>query len=392
MIHKVIAACIDATNRIQKCISCRVFTITIIYLLFSTIPCRGQTNPRFNVDLHLDYSALERSIQLLDDEPVGTQSLAELRGNRIAASTTGFIANRDSLTYLLRDYFDSLKFHQIIKDDIFHLEAARNNIAAIKDLYHEMERSNFNRKVVATVEQIFPEDGDVSILIPVYIVALGHENVDAFVRRIVWHGDIPEFVGEHEGELTIVINLIHAVRYGTNLQERYLSLLGVVAHEVFHAAFGDYKDHSPFWRNYYETHRRPFDELIDLTQNEGIAYYLSIDQRGHGYVPRDWYQRARSIFSTFDNNARELLSPTITRNRASELIRSANLSGFEGSYGAQCGMFIAREIDLRLGRLALIETISAGPGDMLQKYASLTKSDNSLPQISPFILQALDSK
>lgn len=361
-----------------------------VYLVFFAALSAAQTNPHFNVELQIDYSSLDRSIQLFGDKPVGTQFLAGLRGNVIAASTTGFIANRDSIASLLTNYLDSLKYHQIIKDDIYNLESARENLSAIKELYHEMERSNFSRKVTATVEQIFPQDGEVSILIPVYVVALGHENVDAFVRRIVWHGDIPEFVGENQGQLTIVINLAHAVRYGTTIQERYLSLLGVVAHEVFHAAFGDYKDHSPFWKQYYETHRHPFDELIDLTQNEGIAYYLSIDQRGHGYVPRDWYQRARDFFSIFNRNAHELLSPTVTRERASELIRSANLSGYEGSYGAQCGMFIAREIDLRLGRLALIETISAGPIDMLQKYVTLTKTDNSLPQISPFIIQSLD--
>ena len=364
---------------------------TAFYFLLTGIS-PAQTNPHFNVDLHLDYTAVEQTMKLMGDEPVSTQYLAGLRGNRVAASTTKLIADRDSVVGLLQDYFDSLKYHQIIKDDIYHLEDARRDLAAMKELYLEMERTNFNRRVVATVEQIFPQDVDVSILIPVYVVALGHDNVDAFVRRIVWHGDTPEFVGEREGELTIVINLSHAVHYGSTLQQRYLSLLGVVAHEVFHAAFGNYKDHSPFWQRYYDTHRRPIDALMDITQNEGIAYYLSIDQRGHGWVPSDWYDRARDIFAIFNRNGRELLSPSVTSQRAGELIRSANLSGFEGSYGAQCGMFMAREIDLRLGRQALIGTISAGPGDMLQKYDSLARTDNTLPPIAVEILQALDLK
>jgi len=360
----------------------------IFWIIVFVTTSSAQTNPHFNADLHLDYRSLDQTLRLLNDEPASTGLLAQLRGNRIAAATTGLIANRDSAAILLRDYLDSLKYHQIIQDDIYHLEDARHDVAAISELYREMERTNFNRKVIATVEQIFPQDADVSILIPVYVVSIGHENVDAFVRRIVWHDDTPEFVGDNEGELTIVINLAHAVHYGTNLRDRYLSLLGVVAHEVFHAAFGNYKDHSAFWKQYYDTHHRPIDALIDLTQNEGIAYYLSIDQRGHGYVPRDWYPHARDLFRIFNRNAQELMSPAITHERADELIHTANLSGFEGSYGAQCGMFIAREIDLRLGRAALIETISTGPGDMLQKYDSLAKTDNSLPQISPDILQS----
>ncbi len=364
-----------------------LFILSIILAPLS----RSQTNPHFNANLHLDYSSLEQTLQLLNDEPVSTGSLSALRGNRIAAFTTGFIADQDSAAYRLRDYLDSLKYHQIIQDDIYHLEDARRNAAAIAELYTEMERTNFSRKVTATVEQIFPQDADVSILIPVYVVAIGHENVDAFVRRIIWHDDTPEFVGEHQGELTIVVNLAHAVRYGSTLQERYLSLLGVVAHEVFHAAFGDYKDRSPSWQQYYRTHRTPFFELIDLTQNEGIAYYLSIDQQGQGRVPRDWYQHAKEIFSVYNQNATELLSTRLTAARASKLIRDANLSGFEGSYGAQCGMFIAREIDLRLGRAALIETIALGPIDMLTKYISLSETDNSLPQFASPIKIALST-
>src|SRR6202008_3534100 len=102
----------------------------------------------------------------------------------------------------------------------------------INDLLGEIKKRNFNRRVVATVEQIFPQDANVSVTIPLYVVAVGHENVDAFVRRIIWHGDEPQFVGENEGELTIVINLGQSVAYGQSLDDRFISLLGVVAHEV----------------------------------------------------------------------------------------------------------------------------------------------------------------
>ncbi|HUN66119.1 MAG TPA: DUF5700 domain-containing putative Zn-dependent protease [Bacteroidota bacterium] len=361
----------------------------LILLLFSN--GTGQTNPSFSIELRPDYRAAEQSLLLFEDNPVGSGSLAALRGNRIAASTTGLIANSDSVTMLLRDDLDSAKYHRILRNDIYHLEEARANAAQIRALLTELERSYFTRKVEATVEQIFPQDARVSLTIPMYAVALGHENVDAYVRSIRWHGDVPEFTGEGEGELTIVINLAHAVRYGDSTRERYLTLLGVVAHEVFHAAFSDYKKHSSFWQDYRSEHHAPIDELFDLTQNEGIAYYLSIDQRGHGYVPRDWYTRARETFAQFNRNGSELLSPRISRERAVSLIRSANLSGSHDSYGAMCGMFIAREIDLRMGRADLIRTIAAGPIDMLRKYLSLAASDNNLPSFSPPIEQYIRS-
>jgi hypothetical protein len=378
-------------NRPYLCRSWRkiLFIFFAFLLLFSSV--RGQSSSNFNIELRPDYRAVEQTIALFEDKPVGAGALASLRGNQIAASTTGLIANSDSVTFLLRDYLDSVKYHRILKNDIFHLEEARANVGQIKALLAEMQKNYFGRKVVATVEQIFPPDAEVSLTIPLYAVALGHENVDAYVRSVRWHGDVPVFTGDGDGELTVVINLAHAVQYGQSLEERYLTLLGVVAHEVFHAAFSNFKDHSRFWRDYRASHRQPIDDLFDLTQNEGIAYYLSIDQRGHGYVPRDWTTRAREMFTLFNRNGAELLSPRLTRERAGALIRSANLSGYHDSYGAMCGMFIAREIDLRLGRAQLIQTLSAGPSDMLQKYIQLVKNDSNLPSFSPQLLQYIQS-
>lgn len=352
----------------------------------------AQSNSKFNVNLLFDYSSAEQCIALFEDQSVNLDALAGLRGNRIAASTTGLIADRGGMTGLLRSFLDSLRSRQRITDDIYHLEKARSNATEIKQLFDEIKKRNFSRRVVATVEQIFPSDADVNVTIPVYVVTLGHDNVDAFVRRIVWHGDTPHFVGENKGELTIVINLSHAVDYGRDMGERFISLLGVVAHEVFHAAFGAYKETSPSWKRYSRNHRLPFDELLDLTQNEGIAYYLSLDQRGRGYLPRDWYNKTRAVFSIFNTNASELLSPLLTPRRANELIRTANLSGYWESYGAMTGMFIAREIDLRMGRTALIESIARDPSDFFQKYFSLVRQDSNLPRLSDIIVSEISQK
>jgi hypothetical protein len=362
---------------------CNLAVVVRLLLLgiFVTAYSYSQTNSNFNVNLLLEYSSAEQSIDLYEDQLVNTQALAELRGNRIAASTTGLIENRSALNNLLTSYLDSLKYHQIIQDDIYHLEDARKDVGPIKELLAEIKKQNFNRRVVATVEQIFPQDAAVTITIPLYFVVFGHENVDAYVRRIIWHGDTPQFVDDDEGELTIVVNLAKAVNYAPALEECFISLLGVVAHEVFHAAFGAYKDNSPTWKRYYRKHKRPFDILLDLTQNEGIAYYLSLDQRGRGYLPRDWYNRTRDVFKTFNTNASELLSPSISPNRVSKLIRAANLNGYWESYGSMTGMFISREIDLRLGRASLIETIALGPFNFFRKYLELTKEDSNLPRL-----------
>jgi len=366
----------------------RKFSRLLIVLILAGSAARGQTNSDFNVNLLLDYSSAEQSIALYNDQPVNTEALAALKGNRIAASTAGLIADRRSVSSLLTAYLDSVKYHEIITDDIFHLEEARKNVDRIREILDKMKKENFNRRVVATVEQIFPADARISINIPVYVVALGHENVDAFVRRIIWHGDVPEFVGEGMGELTIVVNLAKTVDYAPGLEERFISLLGVVAHETFHAAFGAYKQGVESWKDFYKKHGSPFDALLDISQNEGIAYYLSLDQQGRGYLPRDWYSHTQEVFQTFNANASELLSSHVSPSRAQTLLRTANLSGYWGSYGAMVGMYIAREIDRRLGRQSLIETISKDPFDFFQKYIHLTEQDSNLPKLSRAIVSA----
>jgi hypothetical protein len=359
----------------------KIFTLLSLFA-FALTPVFSQLNTNFNVSLQLNFTSIDQTIALFEDQPISTQMMAEARGNVIAASTEGMIADRRAGFSLLRDYFDSLKYHQWIREDIYHLEEGRKNVTAIKELLNAIKIENFSTKVSATVEQIFPEDARVNVALPVYVVAFGHENVDAFVRRIVWHGDVPEFVGENAGELTIVINLSHAVNYGPSLQERFVSLLGVVAHEVFHAAFGAYKETLPAWKSFYAYHTSYFDNLLDLTQNEGIAYYLSLEQRWHGRVPSDWYERTRDVFGAFNKNSLELLSSTITPRHASKILRDANLNGFWESYGCSTGMFIAREIDQRMGRAALIETIANGPLDFFRKYIDLTTKDSNLPPLS----------
>ena len=365
------------------------YLLVVFFLMLLYGRLSAQESNDFDVNLLIDYSSAEQTIQLYEEQFVNSGGLASLKGNLIVASTTGMIAAQGRSGYMLESYLDSLKDRQYIHKDVYQLVDAKQNVAAIKDLLVAIKKRNFSRKVVATVEQIFPHDVDVATRIPVYMVALGHENVDAYVRRIVWNGDTPQFTGEDEGELTIVVNLAHAIKYSDKLEEQYIQLLGVVAHEVFHAAFGVYKGESATWKLYSRTHHRPFDYLLDLTQNEGIAYYLSIDQQLGDYRPMDWGSRMRDVFITFNSSAKELLSSVITNSRSNELIRNANLSGFWDSYGSMAGMHIARAIDKGLGRAALIESISNGPFDFFLKYIELTEQDAGLPKLKNEIEEAV---
>ncbi|MBI5473734.1 MAG: hypothetical protein HY961_15455 [Ignavibacteriae bacterium] len=363
----------------------RALLFVLILIHSSLCLSHSQTNPRFNVRLNINYESVEKCIGLYEGLSGNGRDIAALRGSQIAMATTAHLARRMLTTERLEASLDGIKFGQVDADDVFRLKDARQNVGVVKELLTTIRRRNFSQRVASTVEQFFPPDAKIATTIPLYFVAFGPQSIDAYVRRVVWEGDIPIFVGEDEGELTIIVNLAKAVHYGRTADERFIETLCVVAHEVFHAAFGVYKNASPTWSAYFASRESYLDRLLDLTQDEGIAHFLTFQQRSGGYLPPDWGAKIAASFADFNRNATELLSPRTSPSRASMIISSSNTSEYWKSYGAITGMFIARTIDQKLGRAALAETIANGPEDFYRKYIALAEQDNSLPQLSVMI-------
>ena len=362
-------------------------SLLFLFMFLAAVGARGQEY--FNVVLRVNYQSAEQTLELYSGLSGHPADIASLRGSQIALATTALLSQRQLDTPTLERALEAVKFNQNLGDDPFRMKEARASIKEIKELLEESQKRNFGQRVVSTVSQLFPADVRINTVIPVYFVAFGHQNIDAFVRRVAWKGNVPVFTGEGEGELTIVVNLAKSVNYGRTTDERFIGMLSVVAHEVFHAAFGAYKDASPEWRQYYNARRNPVDRLLDLSQNEGIAYYLTLIQRSRGRLPGDGLERAQRNFAEFNRNAAELLSPRTSGQRADDIIRLSNTSGYWESYGAITGMIVARQIDQTLGRQALVETITRGPTDFFGKYADLTRRDPGLPALSPQLVEIL---
>jgi hypothetical protein len=347
----------------------------------------------FNVQLRLNFESANETISLYEGVSGSPQNIAQLRGSQIAMATTALVAQKSLSTSDLESSLQAAKFNNIVGDDVFRMREARSHVAAIKALVDQCKRHNFGQKVVSTVEQLFPDDARISATMPVYFVAFGHNNIDAYVRRVVWDGDTPIFVGEGQGELTVVVNLAKAATYRGPVEQQFIELLTVVAHEVFHVAFGMYQDISPNWRQYFAAHRGYADDLLELTQNEGIAYYLNLVQHYSGILPQEWVEMLPYSFGKFNSSALELLSPRISHQRAEELIHASNLSGsHKESYGAFVGMIVARQIDRESGRDALRQTIALGPFDFFGKYIDLMKRDSNLPGLSEELVRYINSQ
>jgi len=366
---------------------CTLRSITLLFLPFLL----HAQDSRFNLQLAMDSQSAERTIELYRGLGSPTQ-ISSLRGSQLALATTAALSRRPLTAATLEEQLQAVKFGQTTGDDVFQLKGAHATAAEMDELLREMKTRNFSRRVVSTVEQLFPAGTSIAVSVPMYVVAFGHQNIDAYVNRVVWRGNTPSFVGEGAGQVTIVLNLAKAVHYGRDVDERFLWTMSVVAHEVFHAAFSVYKEQSTPWRRYYAAQRTYFDQLADLSHNEGIAYYLSLIQRSRGKFQPSEVSNVQQAIADFNNHAHELLSPTTPAQRSQRIIQESNTSGYWENYGSITGMIIARAIDNNLGRQALTETIANGPDDFFVKYIKLMRTVGDLPQLAPEVVRYFERR
>ena len=351
------------------------------------IQCAICQSSDFNVTLRLDFSSVDALMELSEGRISNVHRAADLRGNRIAAATSALLARRAFSAEHFAVDLERFRSGSTPSDDIYGLRTTIAYLPQIKALLQEIKKRQLDRRIVSTIEQFFPASSAINTIIPVYFVALGNDNAAAFVRRIAWDGKTPRFVGDNEGELTIVVNLTRSVQYIRDVQIQFIDMMSTLAHETFHAAFGVYQSSSPVWRQVHSRYE-PEWTLAELVQNEGIAYLISAQQRTGAQLSHAQLASAKRAIQELNATLKELRSPTLTQTRARELIMNSNLSGsYEKNYGATAGLLMAYAIDAKLGRAALSETIAHGPSDFFSKYQNLTRQFGELP---PFDDAAVD--
>lgn len=346
-----------------------------------------QADDGLQLTLRVNTESAAAALAVYEGKVGSARDAARLPGSRLALAAIRLLQQRTAGTADLERAFDDARHGTAPEGDPFGTGAAIAVADEVRELLEELQRRNFARRVTGTVEQLFPQGRTVTAVVPVYFTAFGHGSIDAFANRVRWVGEDPVFVGDdEEGEQVIVMNLASAVRYGRTLDERFIGTLSTVAHEVFHAAFAELQSSSPAWQELLARRRTYADALLQLTQNEGIAHYLSFEQRG-GRTPVDWDRRVRDAFQRFNDAVARLAMPGVPPAEAGEILRSSNTSAFWESFGAVAGLVIAREIDRQRGRAALAETLELGPDRFFDLYRELSERDGSLPALSPAVLR-----
>ena len=341
--------------------------------------------------LRIDYSSAERILDFFNRQTFNTSAVANARGNKIAVATSLLLARTQRPPQDFAHQLELVRDDYDIGNDIYGLEATKSHVDQLTKLMSELRKRQLDRRVIATVQSYFPDDAQISATIPVFVVAMGNEKAAAFVRRIVWKNDNPVFVGENQGEEVIVLNVARMIGFSTDVNRQFIELLGTLAHECFHAIFGVYQQNSDVWRAFHQR-KDPIWSLAEIVQNEGIAYYLSMQLQIGGRTPSNpWFDATDRAVKNLNSAATELLSPMVQSQRARALLLNANMSGsFEGNYGATAGLRMAYEIDNRLGRPALTETISGGVKEFFGKYDTLCQQNPMLPRLDRAVFNVLE--
>ena len=363
----------------------------VLYFGFAFIlplTLRSQTNSNFDFSLGLDYTAAEQTLDYFDHMTGNTKYVAELRGNRLAAATSVMLARTEKSNDDFCQQLELARNNTKFESDVYGFSPAENHIPEIRKLLNEIKRRQLDHRIVATVASFFSEEAKISTRFSVYFVVIGNERAAAFVRHVIWNYDIPTFVGEDQGEPIIVVNLARIVEGPNNVNAQFIELLSTTAHECFHAVFSVLKKSLPDSTK----PKNVTDQLLDVVQNEGVAYYLSMETHIENRTPsRQWFDATAQAVKELNRFLMELSSPSLTLSRAQELMMNANLSGsFEGNYGATAGMRMAYEIDAHLGRPALTETLMTGSRSYISTYVQACLRDGTLPRIDKKVLQMLN--
>jgi hypothetical protein len=364
-----------------------IIIFNLFCILFCTNKASAQTSPNFDFSLGIDYSSAEQTLDFFERRTSNSKQVAKLRGNQLAALTSVMLARTEKSDDDFSDQLELARNLSTFESDVYGFSTGRSRIQELRKLLQEMRKRHIDRRIVATIAAYFPEQVKISTQFSTYLVVLGNERAAAYVRNVVWNYDVPTFVSEDKGEPVIVVNLARVIERSHDLESQFIEVLSITAHECFHAAL------SILQKSLSESikPRNAAEQLLNLVQNEGLAYYLSMQTHIGGEVPSpNWFNITAKAIETLNRALLELHSSNLTYSRARELIMDANLSGsFEENYGSTSGLRMAYEIDNHLGRSALSETLLGGGRRFLSAYQKACSQDGSLPRIDKQVVRLM---
>lgn len=254
----------------------------LLFIILVWTPSRSQS-PSFDLSFRVDTESAEELLRYLEGTSFNPARITQSRGTQLAATTSLLLA-RTTESVELQRALEMIRNGVTPNEDLFGLTDVRQALPFVRKLLDETKKRQLDRRIRGTLSSYFPADLELHASVPVYVVAFGNEKAAAFVRRVVWNGNTPVFVGESDGEPVIVLNLARCM-FSDKLEVQFTEMLAILAHECFHAAFSLAQQQHP---NTPIPHNA-MEALAELAQNEGIAYLLSMQIHHGGTAPtREW--------------------------------------------------------------------------------------------------------
>ncbi|MCD4819256.1 MAG: hypothetical protein K8S23_11255 [Candidatus Cloacimonetes bacterium] len=191
----------------------------------------------------------------------------------------GIVANTLSQNELptFHDELKNFSNNDSVKSDPYGLKLAKLQRKKSSLLLDKIKEYDFQIEIVNRIRTYIPTDYPLDIICNVYFVLTGWEWGDAMVHEITKTNN--KYKVTEQGKSVIIVNLsIITSLYGDDIDKLLNdNISNTMSHELFHLVFAEYQNVSSYWINNRDTTK--IGQLVEIIQNEGIAHYLSHNQK-----------------------------------------------------------------------------------------------------------------
>jgi hypothetical protein len=310
------------------------------------------------------------------------KEILEQPGTQIMA---GIVENTLSQNEL-PTFFDELKTFSIndsLKSDPYGLRLAWFQRDKSSLLLNKIKKYSFQGEIVDRIKPYIPTDYPLDVECNVYFVLTGWEWGDGMVRKITNIDN--QYKVTEQGESVIIVNLsIITKLYGGNINKLLNdNISNTISHELFHFVFAEYRNVSSYWKSNRDTTN--IGQLVEIIQNEGIAHYLSHNQKQNlieNYnTSSKLKEHEKEAFKQLYIAVKQLLNTELSKQEKVNILMKSNTGKYWDKFGAITGKFMVYHIEKEYGEQAIQESLSKGAYYFLKLYNKLQIENSTLQSL-----------
>ena len=309
-----------------------------------------------------------------------TKKIVEQPGTQIM---DGIVENTLSQNELPTFFNELINFdiNDSLKSDPYGLRLAWFQRGESSLLLNKIKEYNFSDEITDRIKPYIPTDYPLDVACNVYFVLTGWEWGDAMVRKITKTDN--HYRVTEQGEPIIIVNLsIITKLYGDDIDKLLNDdISNTISHELFHFVFSKYQNVSSYWKNNRDTTK--IGQLVEILQNEGIAHYLSHNQKQNlikNYnKSNELKEHEKEAFKKLDIAVKQLLNPELSNQEKDSILMKSNSGKYWDKFGAIAGKFMAYHIEKEYGEQAIRQSLSKGAYYFLELYNKVQSENSALP-------------